>query len=133
MNLLDSIAKFCSDHSTTFTEVEEACGFEKGTLLKWDKKSPSIEKAHKVAIYFGLTLDELIKGKRSKKKINPIPLKERLAVGVDEASFLLSTNVQAIYKLVKDGELTTILVNGTKKIPVKVLEEYQSKLLKQGA
>lgn len=133
MDLLESINKFCVDEKTTLTEVERACGFEKGTLLKWDHKSPSIEKAQKVAMYFGLTIDELIRGKRGKKKINPIPLKDRLAVGMEEASFLLSTNVPAVYNLVKTGELSTILVNGTKKIPLKVLEEYQNKLLGQGA
>lgn len=88
MNFLESVNKFCIDNRVTITEIEETCGLEKGTLLKWDK--------------------------------------------IDEASFLLSTNVQDFYKLISDGELTAILVNGTKKIFVKVFEEYQDKLLKQG-
>lgn len=133
MNFLESVNKFCIDNRVTITEIEETCGLEKGTFLKWDKKSLSLKKAYKIAMYFGLTLDELIRGKRGKKKINPIPLNERLVVGVDEASFLLSINVQDFYKLISDGELTAILVNGTKKIFVKVFEEYQDKLLKQGA
>lgn len=133
MNFPESVNKFCIDNRVTITEIEETCGLEKGTFLKWDKKSLSLKKAYKIAMYFGLTLDELIRGKRGKKKINPIPLNERLVVGVDEASFLLPTNVQDFYKLISDGELTAILVNGTKKIFVKVFEEYQDKLLKQEA
>lgn len=132
MTLLDNVNKFCIEQKMTLSELEEMCGFDKGTLMKWDKKSPSISNANKVAMFFGLTIDELVRGKRGKKRINPIPLKDRFAVSIDEASFLLSTTRPNIDRLVKAGELSTYRINGSQKIPVGALIDYQNKCMERG-
>ena len=132
MTLLDNVNKFCIEQKMTLTELEEMCDFDKGTLMKWDKKSPSLSNANKVAMFFGLTIDELVRGKRGKKRINPIPLKDRFAVSIDEASFLLSTTRPNIDRLVKAGELSTYRINGSQKIPINTLIDYQNKCMERG-
>lgn len=132
MTLLDNVNKFCIEQKMTLSELEEMCDFDKGTLMKWDKKSPSLSNANKVAMFFGLTIDELVRGKRGKKRINPIPLKDRFAVSIDEASFLLSTTRNNIDRLVKAGELSAYCINNSQKIPVGALIDYQNKCIERG-
>lgn len=71
MNFLERVNKFCINNRVTITEIEETCGLEKGTFLKWDKKSLSLKKAYKIAMYFGLTLDELIREREVRRKSIP--------------------------------------------------------------
>ena len=42
--------------------VEKALGFGNGTILKWEKSSPSADKLKMVADYFGVTVDYLLTG-----------------------------------------------------------------------
>lgn len=40
--------------------LEKELGFGNGTIGKWQKASPSVDKLKKVADWFGVTLDELL-------------------------------------------------------------------------
>lgn len=44
----------------TIAELERALGFSNGTIGKWDKQNPSIDKLTKVADYFNITTDYLL-------------------------------------------------------------------------
>lgn len=46
--------------------VEKALGFGNGTILKWEKSSPSADKLKMVADYFGVTVDYLLTGEEKK-------------------------------------------------------------------
>lgn len=42
-------------------EVERKCGFAYGTLQRWNRIFPMIDKVWKVASVLGVTVDELVK------------------------------------------------------------------------
>lgn len=48
--------------------VEKALGFGNGTILKWEKSSPSADKLKMVADYFGVSVDYLLTGEEEKKE-----------------------------------------------------------------
>lgn len=43
----------------TIKALEEICNLGNGTIRRWDKNSPSLDKVKRVASFFGVTLDEL--------------------------------------------------------------------------
>lgn len=59
--LLKNIRRLCSEKSVAIAKLERETGIGNGTIGRWDISSPSIENVQKVAEYFGVTVDELIK------------------------------------------------------------------------
>ena len=59
--LLDNIKAECVEQNTSVAKLEDALGFGRGTIYKWDISSPSIANLKKVADFLGCTVDELIK------------------------------------------------------------------------
>lgn len=62
MSVLENIRFLCNRTGTTIPLLEKELSFGKGSIYKWDKNSPSIDKIQKVADYFGITADFLIYG-----------------------------------------------------------------------
>lgn len=58
--LYEKVKSLCKQSKTTVTELERVLGFGNGTIHKWEKGQPSIEKVKMVADYFGVTVDLLI-------------------------------------------------------------------------
>lgn len=58
--LYNKIKSLCKQHNITVTKLERILEFGNGTIHRWEKVQPSIDKAKKVADYFGLTVDLLI-------------------------------------------------------------------------
>ena len=58
--MLDTIKRLCSERGISLSELEKACGLGTRTLYRWDDCSPSVEKAKKVADYFGVSVDSLV-------------------------------------------------------------------------
>ena len=56
-----NIKRLCKEKNTTIFALEKAVGLGENTVYKWAKSSPSVEKLKKVADYFGVTVDELLK------------------------------------------------------------------------
>lgn len=50
--------KLCS--SITYAELERKLGFSNGSITKWKKSSPSVDKIIKVSRYFNVTTDYLL-------------------------------------------------------------------------
>lgn len=50
----------CKERGISISKLEEECGVGHATIRKWDKSSPTITTAKKVADYFGISLCELI-------------------------------------------------------------------------
>ncbi|UUZ96026.1 helix-turn-helix domain-containing protein [Paenibacillus sp. P25] len=62
MSVLENIRFLCNRTDTTVPTLEKELGLGKGSIYKWDKNSPSIDKIQKVADYFGVPTDFLIYG-----------------------------------------------------------------------
>lgn len=59
--MLDKIRKLAKERGTSLTQIEKSCGLGERSISKWDVSIPSVEKVKRVADFFGITIDELIK------------------------------------------------------------------------
>ena len=59
--LLDNIKRLCKEKKTSICAVERTLGIGNGTIGKWDVYSPRLDIVKKVADYFGMTVDELLR------------------------------------------------------------------------
>lgn len=59
--LLDKIRGLCAKNNISMAQLEEVAGLGKKTVFRWNKVSPSSDKLKRVADYFGVTVDELLK------------------------------------------------------------------------
>lgn len=62
MSLLENIQSLCESRGISVPKLEKELGFGKGSIYKWDRNSPSIDKIQKVADYFGVPIDRVIHG-----------------------------------------------------------------------
>lgn len=58
-------------------KLESELGFGNGTIVKWDKSSPSADKLNKVADYFGVSVDYLL-GRSETEDDDIMEVRERL-------------------------------------------------------
>ncbi|WP_165000313.1 helix-turn-helix domain-containing protein [Anaerophilus nitritogenes] len=58
--IVESIKKLCNRQGITLTHLEKKLGFGRGSISKWDKNTPSINRVKKVAEYFNVSLDYLL-------------------------------------------------------------------------
>jgi len=58
-----NIRWLCLERGVSIANVARALGFGAGTIYKWKKSSPKIENLKRVADFFGVTVDELLKEK----------------------------------------------------------------------
>lgn len=60
-NLYASIQQLCKKHNITIAFLERACGLGNGTIKKWGTAASSVDRLKKVADYFGVSIDSLLK------------------------------------------------------------------------
>ena len=60
MELLDKIKHLCNEKGETLASLERKLGFGNGTIGRWDKASPTVERLTKVADFFGVGIDYLL-------------------------------------------------------------------------
>lgn len=70
MTIYDRIKELASAKHVSVAELERHLGFSNGSLYKWSKTSPSIDKVKTVADYFNVSTDYLLG--RSKDVDDPI-------------------------------------------------------------
>lgn len=59
--MFENIIKLCKERGITVTVLEKELGFGNCTISKWKNVSPSINKVKKVAEYFGVSIEDLLK------------------------------------------------------------------------
>lgn len=59
--IVENIKALCKREGVTIKAVEEICNLGNGTIRRWDDSSPSVDKLARVARFFRVTIDELIK------------------------------------------------------------------------
>lgn len=60
MNILDVVAKLCSERNITITELERRLGFGQGSIGKWKDSTPKVDKIIAIANYFGVSTDYIM-------------------------------------------------------------------------
>ena len=60
MTIKEKISILAKENGLTLQKLEEELGFGGGTISRWEKSSPSVDKLQKVATLFGITIDELL-------------------------------------------------------------------------
>lgn len=64
MSVKENIQTLCKEHNISGKDLEEQLGFGKGYVSKIDKSNPNISKLRKIADYFGVTVDYILKGSK---------------------------------------------------------------------
>ncbi len=59
MNYAQCVRAVCVDKHYPITKLERDCGFTQGTIHRWDRTIPQIDKFEKVADVLGCSIDEL--------------------------------------------------------------------------
>lgn len=55
-----NIIKLCKDRGISIAKLERETGLGNGTIGRWEKSSPNVDNAKKVADFFGVTVDSLM-------------------------------------------------------------------------
>lgn len=56
-----NVAKLCCETGISIAKLEKETNIGNGTIKRWEKSSPNLDTAKKVADYFGCTVDDLLK------------------------------------------------------------------------
>ena len=67
MSIVQRMRDLADEKGTSLAQVERALDFGNGTLARWDKTSPSVDKVDRVAKHFNVSLDYLL-GKTDRKE-----------------------------------------------------------------
>lgn len=59
--MLEQIRRLCTEKGITIFKLERDLGFGNGTVRGWATANPQSDKLKRVADYFGVTVDELLK------------------------------------------------------------------------
>ena len=59
--IYENIIKLCQERKISIARLERECGFGNATVRGWAVSSPTLAKVQKVAEYFGVSVDDLIK------------------------------------------------------------------------
>ncbi len=59
--IYENIIKLCKERNISIARLERECGLGNATIRGWAICSPSIANIKKVADFFGVTIDSLIK------------------------------------------------------------------------
>ena len=62
MTIFENIEKLCTKNHITITQLERELNFGNCTIFRWKTSSPSVDNLQKVAKYFKVKLEKLLKG-----------------------------------------------------------------------
>jgi transcriptional regulator with XRE-family HTH domain len=61
--LVDNIRQLCKKNNISLWKLEQKLDIGNGVIARWDIVSPKVSSVKKVADYFNVTIDELLKNK----------------------------------------------------------------------
>lgn len=59
--IYERIEKLCKERGISVRKLEGECSLSNGSVAKWKTSSPSVESLGKVAQFFGVSIDELVR------------------------------------------------------------------------
>lgn len=61
MSIANNIRALCRENGISIRNLERTLGLGNGLVASWEKKQPTVPKVKKIADYFGVTVDDLLK------------------------------------------------------------------------
>lgn len=61
MSIYKNVQRLCKENNITISKLENELEFSRGSIYKWDSNTPSIAKVKKVAEFFGVLIEDLLK------------------------------------------------------------------------
>lgn len=61
MSIYQNVKKACNEEGITINALEAKLNFPRGSIFKWDKHNPSVDKVKTVADYFNLPIEYFLK------------------------------------------------------------------------
>lgn len=59
--IVENIRRLCAQRKVSIWKLERELGIGNGVIAKWSGSSPRVDLLKRVAEYFGVTVDELLK------------------------------------------------------------------------
>jgi len=60
--LYNSVKTLCERNGISVSQLERTLNFPRSSICKWNENEPGIRKVKKVADYFGVSIEKLLKG-----------------------------------------------------------------------
>lgn len=67
--IFENVKKLCKEHDINIMNLEKACGLGNGTIAAWESGNPRVDRLKLVADYFGVTIDELMRGDDTNNRV----------------------------------------------------------------
>ena len=68
--MLEKIKKLCKEQGKTLASLEKECGLGNGTISKWGRNSPSVDKVSAVAKILNVSISEILGEKKNPVSAN---------------------------------------------------------------
>lgn len=104
MGLRDVIKDLAVKKKISVAELERTLGFGNGSISKWNKQSPSVDKLNKVADYFDVSVDSLLGRTNTRSK------KDNSKVALDDNDIIMTWRGQPLSD--EDREMIKRIMNG---------------------
>lgn len=104
MGLRDVIKDLAVKKKISVAELERTLGFGNGSISKWNKQSPSVDKLNKVADYFDVSIDYLLGRTNTRSK------KDNSKVALDDNDIIMTWRGQPLSD--EDREMIKRIMNG---------------------
>lgn len=102
MPIVKNIEAIAKSKGLTFKSLERECGLGNGTIKRWERQSPRLDKLLKVAEYLHTSLDDLIsENSRTEIRCDGVPLTESETDLIAMIRLIDETDKQTIFELAK--------------------------------
>lgn len=101
MTLLEKIRLLANQNDTDIAKLERTLGMGNGVIRRWDKASPTCDKLLKVADYFSVTIDYLLKDDISKE--------DATSIIYEESNDCISNKIISLLKVSSDLDKERVL------------------------
>lgn len=105
MGLYDKIKVLANKQKISIRALEETLGYGNGTIRRWDKQTPGVDKLSRVADYFEVSVDYLL-GRDSERTINEVDLAKMIDNAMSFDGKPLSDHDKEIAKAYLEGKFS---------------------------